>query len=162
MFGLTHRAMLLAPAEDAFNHRPARLRQAVALVPRGASVVGTLAALAGCGDAVVLCHMRRDVDRAQIGHMIGRVIGLVFAHCDAATGLLGFGLEHHLRSAALGNPVGECDRARHCQSMAVLLGSVAQIAELSLPPGGLAVKTAFGLPLPPHHSLLSLTSLQTV
>jgi hypothetical protein len=25
MFGLAHRAVLLAPAEDAFNHRPARL-----------------------------------------------------------------------------------------------------------------------------------------
>jgi hypothetical protein len=31
------------------------------------------AALAGCGDAVVLCHMRRDVEGAQIGHMIGGV-----------------------------------------------------------------------------------------
>src|SRR5262249_13313998 len=160
MFGLTHRAMLLAPAEDAFNHRPARLRQAVALVPRGASVDGTLAALAGCGDAVVLCHMRRDVDRAQIGHMIGRVIGLVFAHCDAATGLLGFGLEHHLRSAALGNPVGECDRARHCQSMAVLPGSVAQIAELRLPPGGLAVKTAVGIAGARMRVVLALLSVE--
>jgi hypothetical protein len=42
-------------------------------------------ALAGCGDAVVLCHMRRDVEGTQIGHMIGGVIGLAFAHHDAAT-----------------------------------------------------------------------------
>ncbi len=35
MFGLAHRAVLLAPAEDAFGHRPARLRHAVAFVPRG-------------------------------------------------------------------------------------------------------------------------------
>src|SRR6266536_654097 len=38
MFGLAHRAVLLAPAEDAFGHRPARLRNAIAFVPRGASV----------------------------------------------------------------------------------------------------------------------------
>ncbi len=47
MFGLAHRAVLLAPAEDAFGHRPARLRNAVAFVPRGASIDGALAALAG-------------------------------------------------------------------------------------------------------------------
>ena len=35
--------------------------------------------VAGCGDAVVLCHMRRDVEGTQIGHMIGGVIGLAFA-----------------------------------------------------------------------------------
>src|SRR6266542_5311981 len=105
MFSLAHRTVLLAPTEDGFGHRPARLRQAVAFVPRGTPVDGALAALAGCGDAVVLRHMRRDVDGAQIGYMIGRVIGLVFAHRDAAAGLLGFGLEHYLRSAALGSPV---------------------------------------------------------
>ena len=88
MFGLAHRAVLLAPAEDAFGHRPARLRHAITLVPRGASVDGAVAALAGCGDAVVLRHMRRDIDGPQIGHMIGDVIGLVFADRDAATGLL--------------------------------------------------------------------------
>src|SRR5436190_23294034 len=90
MFGLAHRAVLLAPAEDAFGHRPTRLRQAVALVPRGTSIYGALAALAGCDDAVVLCHMRRDVEGAQIGHMIGGVIGLVFAHRDAAIFLSGW------------------------------------------------------------------------
>ena len=79
MFGLAHRAVLLAPAEDAFGHCPTRLRQAAALVPRGTSIDGALAALAGCGDAVVLCHMRRDVEGTQIGHMIGGVIGLAFA-----------------------------------------------------------------------------------
>src|SRR5580704_3378192 len=84
MFGLAHRAVLLAPAEDAFGHCPTRLRQAVALVPRGASIDGALAALAGCGDAVVLYRMRRDVEGMQIGHMIDGVIGLAFAHHDAA------------------------------------------------------------------------------
>src|SRR6516162_2095547 len=38
MLGLAHCTVLFAPAEDAFGHRPARLRDAVALVPRGASV----------------------------------------------------------------------------------------------------------------------------
>ena len=42
MFGLAHRAVLLAPTEDAFDHRAARLRHAVAFVPRGASVDGAL------------------------------------------------------------------------------------------------------------------------
>src|SRR6202035_5702184 len=84
MFGLAHRAVLLAPAEDAFDHRSTRLRHAIAFVPRGASVDGAPTTLAGCGDAVVLRHMRRNVDGAQMGHMVGRVIGLIFAHRDAA------------------------------------------------------------------------------
>ena len=49
-----------------------------------ASIDGALAALAGCGDAVVLYRMRRDVEGMQIGHMIDGVRGLVFAHDDAA------------------------------------------------------------------------------
>src|SRR6516225_9860467 len=47
VLGLTHCTVLFAPAEDAFGHRPARLRDAVALVPRGASVDGAAATLAG-------------------------------------------------------------------------------------------------------------------
>jgi hypothetical protein len=47
MFVPAQRAMLLAPAEDAFDHRPARLRHAIALLPRGASVDGVAAVLAG-------------------------------------------------------------------------------------------------------------------
>ena len=41
------------------------------------------------GAAVVLHHMRRDIEGAQIGHMIGGVIGLIFANRYAAAGLLG-------------------------------------------------------------------------
>src|SRR6266536_883821 len=104
--------------------------------------------------------MWRDVDSAQIGHMIGRVIGLVFAHRDAAAGLLGFGLEHYLRSAALGSPVGERDRAGHRQPMPVLHGSVAHIAELRLPPGGLAVKTAVGIAGARVRVVLALLSVE--
>src|SRR6266478_6391468 len=47
VLGLAHCTVLFAPAEDAFGHRPARLRDAVALVPRGASVDGAAATLAG-------------------------------------------------------------------------------------------------------------------
>src|ERR1700721_2752642 len=145
MFGLAHRAVLLAPAEDAFDHRSTRLRHAIAFVPRGASVDGAPTTLAGCGDAVVLRHMRRNVDGAQMGHMVGRVIGLIFAHRDAAARLLGFGLEHDLRSAALGSAVGERDHARHRQPMAVLHCGVAHVTELCFPPGGLAVQSAVGI-----------------
>src|SRR6266513_2695807 len=104
--------------------------------------------------------MWRDVDSAQIGHMISRVIGLVFAHRDAAARLLGFGLEHPLRSATLGNPVGERDHARHRQPMPVLHGSVAHIAELRLPPGGLAVKTAVGIAGARMRVVLALLSVE--
>src|SRR6185312_786593 len=67
---------------------------------------------------------------------------LIFAHRDAAARLLGFGLEHDLRSAALGSAVGERDHARHRQPMAVLHGGVAHV---TFPPGGLAVESAVGI-----------------
>src|SRR2546426_9171870 len=65
VLGLARCTVLFAPAEAAFGHRPARLRDAVALVPRGASVAGAAATLAGCGDAVLLCHIRLAVDGAR-------------------------------------------------------------------------------------------------
>ncbi len=72
MFCLAHRAMLFAPAEDAFGHRPARLRHAVAFVPRGASVDGALAALAGRGDAVVQVNTSPFCSRRRSGPRSGR------------------------------------------------------------------------------------------
>src|SRR4030095_13900699 len=62
MFGLAHGAMLLAPSEDALDHRPARLRHAIALMPGRSFIDGTGAGLAGFGDGLVLCHMRRYAD----------------------------------------------------------------------------------------------------
>lgn len=106
MFGFAHGAVLLAPTEDAFDHGAARLRHAIALMPRGAFVDGAAAALAGFGRAIVLRHMRRDVDGAKMAHMIGGVIGLVRSGGDAAAGLSGFDLEHPLRGAALGGSSG--------------------------------------------------------
>src|SRR5687768_2417833 len=98
MLGLAHGAVLLAPTEDAFDHRAARLRHAVALMPRGAGVDGALAT-SGAG-IVVLRHMWCDVDGAKIGDMLARVIGLVLADRDAAAGFLGLAFEHRLRGAA--------------------------------------------------------------
>src|SRR3990172_3273204 len=145
MFGLAHCAVLLAPAEDAFDHGAARLRHAIALIPRGAFVDGAATALAGFGRAIVLRHMRCDVAGAKLGHMIGRVIGLVFAGRDAAASVFTLGLEHDLRSAALGGAIGVGDHAGHGKPMPVLHGDVAHVGELGLPPGGLAVKTAVGV-----------------
>jgi len=63
MFGLAHGAMLLAPAEDAFDHRPARLRHSIAVVPCGAPIDGALAITSP--SAVVLGDMGRDVHGAK-------------------------------------------------------------------------------------------------
>ena len=77
MFGLAHGAMLLAPSENALDHRPSRLRHAIALMPGGSFIDGTGAGLAGFGDGLVLRHMRCHVDGAKIGDMIGRIVRLV-------------------------------------------------------------------------------------
>src|ERR1700704_1850855 len=66
MLGLAHGAMLLTPAKDAFYHRAARLRHAIALVPRGARVDGAFPPLAGLSQAIVLRDMRGDVLGAKI------------------------------------------------------------------------------------------------
>lgn len=97
---------------------------------------------------------------ARIGHMIGGVIGLVFAHRDAAAGRFGFGLEHRLRGAALGRPVGERDHAGHRQPMPVLHGGVSHIAKLRLPPGRLAVKAAVGIGRARMRVVLALLSVE--
>ena len=44
------------------------------------------------GDAVVLRHVRRNVDGAQMGRMVSRVIGLIFARRDAAAASLALAL----------------------------------------------------------------------
>src|SRR5664280_834847 len=144
MLGFAHRAVLLAPTEDAFDHGAARLRHAIALMPRGAFVDGAATALAGFGRAIVLRHMRCDVAGAKIGHMIGRVIGLVRTGADAAAGGFALGLEHDLRGAALGSAIGVRDHAGHRQPMPIFHDGVAHIGEFRLPPGGLAVRRLSG------------------
>ena len=44
MFDLTHHTVLLTPTEDAFGLRSARLRHAIAFMPRRSSVNGARAA----------------------------------------------------------------------------------------------------------------------
>jgi len=82
MLGLAQGAVLLAPAENAFDHFAARLRHAVAFMPGGATIDSALARLSGLGGTVVLSHMWRDVRGAQGFDMIGCIIGLVFADRD--------------------------------------------------------------------------------
>src|SRR5512139_4242484 len=159
MFGLAHRTVLFAPAEDAFDHHASRLRHAIALVPRSAFVDGTAAALTGLGRTIVLRHMRCDVRCAQLGHMIGRVIGLVLTGGDATAGGLAPCLEHDLRGAALGGAIGVGNHAGHGKPMPVLHDGVAHIGELRLPSGGLAVKTAVGIAGTRMRVVLTLPSL---
>jgi len=84
MFGLAHGAMLLAPSEDALDHRPTRLRHAISRMPCGSFVDGAVAGLAGFGDGLVSRHMRRHADGAKIGDMIGGIVRLVLTGRDAA------------------------------------------------------------------------------
>jgi hypothetical protein len=64
-FGLAHRAMLLAPAEDAFGHLSTSLRDLVADVASCARIDRAPATLAGVGEAIVLRNMRCDAHPAQ-------------------------------------------------------------------------------------------------
>src|ERR1700680_4768454 len=89
--------------------------------------------------------MRRHVHGAKIGDMIGRVIRLVLTGRNAAAGSFAPGLEHDLRGAALSGAAGLRDNAGHRQPMPVLHCGVAHIAELRLPPGGLAIEPTVGV-----------------
>jgi hypothetical protein len=87
-------------------------------------------ALASFGNAVVLRHMRRDVEGAKIGHMIGRVIGFVLTGSDAVTLALIFSIPSEARRSAV--PLARV-------SMPANAGSPrwAHVGELCHPPGGL-------------------------
>src|ERR1700730_17812159 len=99
MLSLAHRAMLLAPAKDAFDHFAALLRHAIARVPCRAGIDRASPPLADFGRAIVLRHMRRDVDGTQVFNMALRIIGLVRACRDAMTNGLALGFQHGLRGA---------------------------------------------------------------
>ena len=83
MLGLANRAMLLAPAEDAFGHLSTSLRDLVADVASCARIDRAPAALAGLGEAIVLRNMRCDAHPAQRRNMVAGVVGLVLADSDA-------------------------------------------------------------------------------
>src|SRR5271163_3724013 len=142
MFGLAQRAVLLAPAEDAFDRRAAALGHAIPFKPRGAAVDGAFAGLAGFGRSVVLSDMRRHPDVAQRRDMIAGVVGLVFANRYGAAGVLAFGFEHRLRCAPLGHAVGVRHHTGDRETVAVLHGGVPHITELCLAARGLAVEPA--------------------
>src|SRR5438132_194966 len=83
--------MLLAPAKDACDPFAALLRHALARVPCRAGIDRASPPLADFGRAIVLRHMRRDVDGTQIFHMALRIIGLVRAGRAAPTNGLALG-----------------------------------------------------------------------
>src|SRR5271169_4343114 len=111
-------------------------------MPRGSFVDGAVAGLAGFGDGLVLCHMRRHADGAKICDVIGGIVRLVLTGRDAAACGFASRLQHGLRSLAFGGAIGMRDPAGHRQPMPVLHGGVAHIAKLGLPSGGLAIKSA--------------------
>src|ERR1700709_1544225 len=108
----------------------------------GSVVEGAVAGLAGFGNGLVLCHMRRHADGAKIGDMIGGIVGLVLTGRDAAACGFASRLQHGLRSPAFGSAIGMRDPAGHRQPMPVLHGGVAHVAKLGLPSGRLAIKPA--------------------
>ena len=143
MFGLAHCPVLLAPTEDAFDHGTTCLRHAVAVVPGGSSVDSALASVR-IGD-VVLGHVWRDIQRAELGDVVSGVIGLVLADGDATAAFLGLYLEHDFRRAPLGRSRGMREPSSHRQTIPVLHGHVSHVAELCFLSGGLPVQPAVGI-----------------
>src|SRR3954451_17591301 len=111
-------------------------------MPRGSFVDGAVACLAGFGDGLVLCHMRRHADGAKVGDMIGGIVRLVLTGRDATACDFASRLQYGLRSPAFGGAIGMRDAAGHRQPMPVLHGGVAHIAKLGLPSGRFAIKPA--------------------
>src|ERR1700724_796635 len=138
----SHRAMLLAPAKDAFDHFAALLRHAIARVPCRAGIDRASPPLADFGRAIVLRHMRRDVDGTQVFNMALRIIGLVRACRDAMTNGLALGFQHGFRSAPFRRAIGLCDDPCHRKPVPVLHGDMTHVAEPRLPPRRLAIETA--------------------
>ena len=83
MFGLAHRAVLLAPAEDTFGHLSTNLRDLVTHVACRARIDRALTPLASLGEAIVLRNMRCDAHAAQCRNVIAGVVSFVLADGDA-------------------------------------------------------------------------------
>ncbi len=83
MPGLAHRAMLLAPSEDAFGHLSTSLRDLIAAVASRARIDRAPTPLASLGEAVVLRNMRCDAHAAQRRNVVAGVVSLVLADGDA-------------------------------------------------------------------------------
>ena len=97
--------------------------------------------LAGLGRALILCHMRCDIDGAQGRDVILHVIGLIGADRDAMTNGFALGFQHGLRSVPFRRAACPCDHAGKRKPVPVFHQRVAHGAELRLAPIGLAVKT---------------------
>ena len=87
VLGLAQGAVSLAPTENAFDRPAALLRQAITCMACGAAIDRASSQLAGLGRALVLRHMRCDIDGTQGREMITRVIGLVGARREAPMAL---------------------------------------------------------------------------
>ena len=142
MLSLAHRAMLLAPAKDAFDHLAALLRLVITPMPCRAAIDRASSPLTGFGRAIVLRHMRRDVDGTQVFNMALRIIGLVRACRNAMTNGFAFGFQHGLRGAPFRGAIGLCDDPCHRKPVPVLHGDMTHVAEPRLPPRRLAIETA--------------------
>src|SRR6202045_2137270 len=104
VLGLAQGAVLLAPTENAFDRPAALLRQAITCMACGAAIDRASSPLAGLGRALVLRHMRCDIDGTQGRDMIPRVIGLVGARREAMADGLALGFQHRVGSAAFPLP----------------------------------------------------------
>src|ERR1700720_4830445 len=101
--------MLFAPAEDTFDHLAALLRLVITPMPCRAAIDRASSPLTGFGRAIVLRHMRRDVDGTQVFNMALRIIGLVRACRDAMTNGLALGFQHGFRGGPFRRAIGPCD-----------------------------------------------------
>lgn len=145
MLGLPHRAVLFAPAEDAFDHLAPRLRHTVTLVPRRAGVDRAVAVVAGFGFGVVLCHMWCRAELAQHGNMVCRVISLVLANRGGLARFFGLLLQQRLGRATFRRTVRLRDHASHGEPVAVFHQRMAHIAQFRLAALRLAVQAAVGV-----------------
>src|SRR5258708_22446956 len=84
--------------------------------------------------------MRRDVDGAQIGHMVSSVIGFVFAHRNASAELVRrIGV---LDTLTADDPVGQARNAASCRACNNWAGPTATTCK-STPAGQRAMPSAF-------------------
>ena len=137
LLGLAHRAVLLAPTENAFDRLAALLRQAITCMACGAAIDRASSQLAGLGRALVLRHMRCDIDGPQGLDMIPRVLGLAGGRRDAMADGLALGFQHRLGSAAFRPATGRRDHARRRKPAPVLHGDMAHGAEFASRPSAL-------------------------
>ena len=136
---LADRADELAPAEALLDALSLALADLVARVAGGAPIDGAAAAALD-----VLCHVRRDVDRAARLDEAPGVVGLVRAHCDAFARPRNIG--QHLRShVSLSCSVRGTGLYVHDQAMAVVGQHMTQVTRQRRRRLALAVQPRLGV-----------------